>query len=283
MQMPFAAREPGLWIHPTAELADLRCLEKPVLIGPDVTIGNNVRLGPFTIIGRGRHIEDNCDISHSILWQQYGPDSEYPSGSRFGVVSRGTVIRKAIIAGMLPLSCRTFKTLWGDDASGLSQKRMPIVVPLDITRGSEIDILKQNSHILIIDDSARFLSKIRDTLEGNHWAWISMAKSAQEALEKLKSTKYALIILDSTLSQDHNGPTEGVELLTQYKMLASAVNVDTPVLLWSSQKDLLQGIDPNIVHLLPEAGVTIRSKKDPKVKFGRLSAFILDLLQKTHR
>ena len=75
----------------------------PTWIGDDVEIGDNDFIGPYTCIGNGTHIESNCDIGSSVIFEDvFIGEKTYISDTVIGeycVIGNNVSTHKATIGG----------------------------------------------------------------------------------------------------------------------------------------------------------------------------------------
>ncbi|MDY6930620.1 MAG: sugar phosphate nucleotidyltransferase [Halobacteriota archaeon] len=75
----------------------------PTWIGDDVEIGDNNFIGPYTCIGNGTHIESNCDIGSSVIFEDvFIGEKTYISDTVIGeycVIGNNVSTHKATIGG----------------------------------------------------------------------------------------------------------------------------------------------------------------------------------------
>ncbi|MCU0640701.1 MAG: sugar phosphate nucleotidyltransferase [Candidatus Margulisbacteria bacterium] len=280
VQIPFPEVSPGIWVHPEADIPDLRAIKPPAVIAGGVRLGNMVEIGPRAVIGSGWDIRKGAKVTDSILLQRYGSDSDYPPGTKYQVIHPGSLVHRSIIAGILPLSVQTFKTVWGDGAPNPQGPRCHTTVPLYIPQDSDTAIRKQTTRLLLADKPGHFLDKVEKLLRNNGWQWLEAATTPASAAEKMDANKYDLIIMDfSELHADPEGMPEGAILLRTYRCHSQARNSGTPTLFWSRQPNPLANIDGMTIARMTESGVVVRSKNNPEVALGRLSDFLLKLLK----
>ena len=69
--MPPFNREPGLaWVAPTARVHDGARLEGPLFVDEGCVVNAGARLGPYTVLGRNCHVDEDADITGAIAWAE---------------------------------------------------------------------------------------------------------------------------------------------------------------------------------------------------------------------
>jgi NDP-sugar pyrophosphorylase family protein len=68
---PFNGATGVTWVAPTARVDPGATLEGPLFIDEGCSVEAGARLGPYTVLGRNSHIEQDANISGAIVW----PDS----------------------------------------------------------------------------------------------------------------------------------------------------------------------------------------------------------------
>jgi NDP-sugar pyrophosphorylase family protein len=82
---PFAAAAPSTaWVARDARIEEGVTLEGPCFIDEGAVIKAGARIGPYTVIGRQCHVEEQASVAHSIVW----------ANSR---ISQEAVVRRSII------------------------------------------------------------------------------------------------------------------------------------------------------------------------------------------
>jgi NDP-sugar pyrophosphorylase family protein len=65
---PFADATSGAWISPQARLEEGVEVESPCFIDEGTVVKAGARIGPYSVVGRQCHIEENARVEGSILW-----------------------------------------------------------------------------------------------------------------------------------------------------------------------------------------------------------------------
>lgn len=65
---PFSGSQALSWISPDAKVEDGAHIEGPCFIDAHATIKSGARIGPYSVIGRHCHVEENAEINDSIVW-----------------------------------------------------------------------------------------------------------------------------------------------------------------------------------------------------------------------
>jgi NDP-sugar pyrophosphorylase family protein len=65
---PFSGASALAWIAPGAKVEDGARIEGPCFIDEGATIKSGARIGPYSVIGQNCHIDENADISGSVIW-----------------------------------------------------------------------------------------------------------------------------------------------------------------------------------------------------------------------
>jgi NDP-sugar pyrophosphorylase family protein len=81
---PFAQAPSSAWISPLARVEEGAILEAPCFVDEGAVIKAGARVGPYTVIGRQCHVEEQAVVERSILW----------ANSR---ISQEAVIRRSIL------------------------------------------------------------------------------------------------------------------------------------------------------------------------------------------
>jgi NDP-sugar pyrophosphorylase family protein len=277
MNIPFPEYAPGIWRHPSSEVIDMRSIEPPVVIGPNVRIDVNTKVGPFVIIDRDWELEKGVRISYSILWPRYAGMNRYPETRRYQVALSGATIEKSIVAGALPVGDHLHRIVMADSRAGTTNLlSVRSLTPLDIPPGSEAAVAKQTKRVLIVDNSRGHVKRMRKVLGKKGWGWIETATDYNEASGMLSSERYDLIILDSNLATSGKSKfPKGVKLLKDQKLDLDAKNHETPVLLWRYGKDIPGLTSEEVEHLTRKLGVISRDRNNKDMVPSRLSDFLL--------
>jgi NDP-sugar pyrophosphorylase family protein len=81
---PFSTAESSSWVSPNARVEDGAILDGPCFIDEGAIIKAGARVGPYSVIGRQCHIEEQAVVEHSIVW----------ANSR---ISQDAIVRDAIL------------------------------------------------------------------------------------------------------------------------------------------------------------------------------------------
>jgi NDP-sugar pyrophosphorylase family protein len=65
---PFAGNPAATWISPDARIDDGVSIDGPCFIDEGVVVKAGARIGPYSVIGRQCHIEEQASIERSIVW-----------------------------------------------------------------------------------------------------------------------------------------------------------------------------------------------------------------------
>ncbi len=69
--MPPFNREPGLaWVSPGARVDPSVRLEGPLFIDEGCVLKAGARIGPYTVLGRHSHVDEDANISGAIIWPE---------------------------------------------------------------------------------------------------------------------------------------------------------------------------------------------------------------------
>jgi NDP-sugar pyrophosphorylase family protein len=277
MQIPFPEHAPGVWLHPSADVVDMRSIRPPVVIGPKVRIDTGTQVGPFVVIDQGWELQKGVNVSYSILWPRFASMGSYPEKRNYQVVLPGTSIEKSLVAGILPVSDNLFKIVMADSRAGTtSPLNVRSLTLLRVPPGSEAATARQTKRVLIVDGSSGYLTRMEKLLGRKGWGWIETAANCGEAAHKLSSHRYDLIILDSYLSsQGKNETLGGIELLKNQKLGPDAKNRETPVLLWRYGDEIPGLTSEETEDLTRNLGVASRYRKSRDVSATRISDFLL--------
>ena len=281
MTIPYPQVLPGVWMHPSVEVVDIRSLEPPVVLGKDVKVDVGARVGPFAVIDEGWELQRGVRVSYSVLWKRFADRAEYPKDRPLLRVFPGAVIEKSLIGGILPLPDHLFKVVMGDGKDVSGKIAIRTMVPLKVPPGSDITVIKQTRRILIVDKAGRFSNSLIHILDRKGWERIEVANNFEEASEKLARQNYDLIVLDPILSaEDEKDVPSGVRLLREQKLDPDAANHLTPVLFWSRSPNLksLRGLSLTEMAQLIDLGVVLRDKSDEDVTTAKISDFLLKKL-----
>ncbi len=279
MHIPYPEVEPGVWIGPGAEIIEGSDIIPPVIIGKNVKIEAGATIGPFAILDEGWTVEQGSEFVYSLTWPTFTTEG-YQEGIPYQIIRRGTRIEKSLIAGRLPVGDHIFKGVIGDGSTIDHSRLVRTVVGIKIAMNSEIDVAKQTKRILVVDDEKPFRDIVVSNLKDAGWEFIETAGDLEEARQKLTSTRYDVVILDSILSLEQREESEGVVLLKEHKMREDSPNLETPVLFWSGHDsmDALRGLSPSDGLKLAERKTILRAKD--KIAPRDLSDFIIEELLK---
>ena len=81
---PFAGGHAGACVAPTARVEEGATIETPCFIDEATVVKAGARIGPYSVIGRHCHIEENASVERAIVW----------ANTR---ISQGAVVRNAIL------------------------------------------------------------------------------------------------------------------------------------------------------------------------------------------
>src|SRR5712692_6646386 len=65
---PFVGAVSGAWVSPDARIEEGVALEGPCFIDASTTVKTGARIGPYTVIGRQCHIEEQASVTQAIVW-----------------------------------------------------------------------------------------------------------------------------------------------------------------------------------------------------------------------
>ncbi len=65
---PFALAASSSWVSPNARVEEGAFLEGPCFVDEGAVIKTAARVGPYTVIGRQCHVEEQAVVEHSIVW-----------------------------------------------------------------------------------------------------------------------------------------------------------------------------------------------------------------------
>ena len=68
IDMPYAEKEPGLWVGDNVVMEPSVVIEKPALIGHNCYIGKNVRISADTVLGDNIIVGQNATLKRPIVW-----------------------------------------------------------------------------------------------------------------------------------------------------------------------------------------------------------------------
>jgi CheY-like chemotaxis protein len=115
--------------------------------------------------------------------------------------------------------------------------------------------------VLLVDDEAAFLEAIKDYLADSNDFIFECASSAEEALEKIRTGRYDVVVSDY-----HMPGMSGVELLREVRSFSRI-----PFILFTAMGDR-QVIDQAISN---EVDFYLEKGEDPGILFPKLSQMIL--------
>jgi NDP-sugar pyrophosphorylase family protein len=81
---PFNGATSMAWVSPQARVEDGATLESPCFVDEGTVVKSGARIGPYAVVGRQCHIEEDAVIEHSIVW----------ANTR---ISQRAVVRQAIL------------------------------------------------------------------------------------------------------------------------------------------------------------------------------------------
>jgi NDP-sugar pyrophosphorylase family protein len=82
--LPFGAGRSGVHVSPQARIEDGAIVEGPCFVDEGTVVKTGARLGPYAVIGRLCHVEEQATVDHAIVW----------ANSR---VSHAAVVRRSIL------------------------------------------------------------------------------------------------------------------------------------------------------------------------------------------
>lgn len=65
---PFAGSAPGVWVAPDARIDEGVALDGPCFIDSGAVIKAGARIGPYSVVGKQCHVEENATVDHVIVW-----------------------------------------------------------------------------------------------------------------------------------------------------------------------------------------------------------------------
>jgi mannose-1-phosphate guanylyltransferase len=65
---PFSGAPALSWVSPDAKVEDGAHIEGPCFIDESATIKSGARIGPYSVIGKHCHVEENAEIDGAIIW-----------------------------------------------------------------------------------------------------------------------------------------------------------------------------------------------------------------------
>ncbi|GAX88927.1 sugar phosphate nucleotidyltransferase [Effusibacillus lacus] len=68
VKIPGIEAFPGVWLGENVTIHDLVRLEGPVFIGKGTVVESDVRIGPYTIIGRHNWLGRKAEVERSVIW-----------------------------------------------------------------------------------------------------------------------------------------------------------------------------------------------------------------------
>ena len=105
---PFNGQPSVTWVSPTAKVDPESRIEAPAFVDEGCVIKAGARIGPYTVLGKNSHVEEEANVSGAIVWPdtRIGREAEIGSaiigrGSRIGrnaSVQRGVLGDKTDIA-----------------------------------------------------------------------------------------------------------------------------------------------------------------------------------------
>jgi NDP-sugar pyrophosphorylase family protein len=82
--LPFGAGRPGVHVSPHARVEEGAIVQGPCFVDDGAVVKAGARLGPYAVIGRQCHVEEQATVDHAIVW----------ANSR---VSHEAVVRRSIL------------------------------------------------------------------------------------------------------------------------------------------------------------------------------------------
>ena len=67
---PFNGQQGMTWISPSARVDPSVRLEGPLFVDEGCVVGAGARLGPYTVLGRGCHVEEDASIAGAVVWHE---------------------------------------------------------------------------------------------------------------------------------------------------------------------------------------------------------------------
>jgi NDP-sugar pyrophosphorylase family protein len=65
---PFHDGQPAIWTAPDARVDDSAVIEGPAFLDEGVVVKANARIGPYTVLGRQSHVEEDAVVRGAIVW-----------------------------------------------------------------------------------------------------------------------------------------------------------------------------------------------------------------------
>ncbi len=65
---PFDDGQPAMWVSPEARVEDGARLESPCYIDEGTVVKSGARVGPYSVLGRQCHVEEEAHVEGSIVW-----------------------------------------------------------------------------------------------------------------------------------------------------------------------------------------------------------------------
>jgi NDP-sugar pyrophosphorylase family protein len=81
---PFGSKASAAWVSPGARVEEGAIIQGPCFLDDGVVVKGGARIGPYSVVGRQCHVEENATIEQSIVW----------ANSR---VSQEAVVRRSIL------------------------------------------------------------------------------------------------------------------------------------------------------------------------------------------
>ncbi|HZR26565.1 MAG TPA: NDP-sugar synthase [Vicinamibacterales bacterium] len=65
---PFATTPGSSWISPEARIEDGAVIEGPCFVDAETIVKHGARIGPYSVVGKHCHVEENAAIDQAIIW-----------------------------------------------------------------------------------------------------------------------------------------------------------------------------------------------------------------------
>lgn len=92
LQLPYAEKEPGLWVGEGTTIEPSVVIEKPAVIGHNTYIGKNVRISADTVLGDNVIVAQNATLKRPIVWN--GVNIERNASLRGCVLGKSVIVHK---------------------------------------------------------------------------------------------------------------------------------------------------------------------------------------------
>jgi mannose-1-phosphate guanylyltransferase len=98
---PFNGEAGASWVSPAARVEEGARLEGPLFVDEGCVIKSGARLGPYTVLGRNCHVDEDANISGAIVWpdSRIGREADVSDTiiGRSGRIGRNAQLRSGVL------------------------------------------------------------------------------------------------------------------------------------------------------------------------------------------